>query len=146
MERVPIPQRLCQGGPLGPGLVLVLLLPSAVERQGTCHRKIPGSEHRPGYSTHQLCKSLNFSDPQGFLLKMGAKVHTTRLTCVRFRPGWMTRDRFRAGSSCLTSPSSPEEPWCFIREAGPRGHTSALTGGTAQLLPHELLRPHFLCS
>lgn len=33
-------------------------------------------------------ESLTFSDPQVFLLEMGANMRTSGLMCVKFRPGW----------------------------------------------------------
>lgn len=72
--------------------VLVLLPPSAVERQEDPRLRAHTGRAIPHTSSVVLSKSLNFSDPQGFLLKMGAEMYTSRLMWVRFRPGWMTRD------------------------------------------------------
>lgn len=80
MERVPIAP--VPRGPRGQAWSLSCSFP--VERQERPVRKTPGSEHRPGCSTHQRCglrKPFSFSDPQGFLLEMGAERQTQMDVC-----------------------------------------------------------------
>lgn len=96
----------CAKGPLEPRTGPGPTPPSSCRKAGSA---LPQGDPRLGTTGRAASltsykvrgESLNLSDTQVFLLKMGANMGASGLMCVEFSQAGLPRELFRAGSSCL---------------------------------------------